>query len=112
MPDGIMATFFYAFDLPVPGKEKDNEDFVTKFKQRAGYEPKSGDVIGYISTYMMAEAIERAGSTNRSARAKRCAGGNLKRCWVTSLFATLTDRRRLAITPALPSLTPISHLNG
>jgi branched-chain amino acid transport system substrate-binding protein len=36
MPDGIMATFFYAFDLPVPGKEKDNEDFVTKFKQRAG----------------------------------------------------------------------------
>ena len=33
MPDGIMATFFYAFDLPVPGKEKDNEDFVTKFKQ-------------------------------------------------------------------------------
>ena len=78
MPDGIMATFFYAFDLHVPGKEKDNEDFVTKFKQRAGYAPKSGDVIGYISTYMIAEAIERAGSTDTEALIKALRGGKFK----------------------------------
>ena len=36
---------------------------MTKFKQRAGYEPKTGDVFGYVATYMMAEAIARAGST-------------------------------------------------
>ena len=63
MPDGLMATFFYAFDMPVSGKEKANEEFVAKFKDKAGYEPKSGDVIGYVSTYMLAEAIEKAGST-------------------------------------------------
>jgi branched-chain amino acid transport system substrate-binding protein len=63
MPDGLMATFFYAFDMPVAGKEKVNEAFVAKFKEKAGYEPKSGDVIGYVSTYMLAEAIEKAGST-------------------------------------------------
>jgi branched-chain amino acid transport system substrate-binding protein len=62
MPDGLMATFFYAFDMPVAGKEKDNEAFVAKFKEKAGYEPKSGDIIGYVSTYMLAEAIEKAGS--------------------------------------------------
>ncbi|MGE3541059.1 MAG: ABC transporter substrate-binding protein [Candidatus Tectimicrobiota bacterium] len=67
MPDGVMVTFNYAFDLPAPGKEKANEDFVTKFKQRAGYEPKSGDVAGYVSTYMLAEAIERAGSAETEA---------------------------------------------
>jgi branched-chain amino acid transport system substrate-binding protein len=63
MPDGLMATFFYAFDMPVAGKEKANDEFVAKFKEKAGYEPKSGDVIGYVSTYMLAEAIEKAGST-------------------------------------------------
>lgn len=78
MPDGIMATFYYAFDLPVPGKEKDNEDFVTKFKQRAGYEPKSGDIAGYISTYIMAEAIERAGSTDTEPLIKALRGGKFK----------------------------------
>jgi len=62
MPDGLMATFFYAFDMPVAGKEKDNEAFVAKFKEKAGYEPKSGDIIGYVSTYMLAEAIEKAGA--------------------------------------------------
>ena len=62
MPDGLMATFFYAFDMPVTGKEKDNEAFVAKFKEKAGYEPKSGDIIGYVSTYMLAEAIEKAGT--------------------------------------------------
>lgn len=62
MPDGLMATFFYAFDMPVAGKEKDNEAFVAKFKEKAGYEPKSGDIIGYVSTYMLAEAIEKAGT--------------------------------------------------
>lgn len=63
MPDGLMATFFYAFDMPVKGKEKANEEFVAKFKEKAGYEPKSGDIIGYVSTYMLAEAIEKAGTT-------------------------------------------------
>ncbi len=58
-----MATFFYAFDMPVSGKEKANEEFVAKFKEKAGYEPKSGDIIGYVSTYMLAEAIEKAGTT-------------------------------------------------
>ena len=62
MPDGLMATFFYAFDMPVTGREKDNEAFVAKFKEKAGYEPKSGDIIGYVSTYMLAEAIEKAGT--------------------------------------------------
>lgn len=63
MPDGLMATFFYAFDMPVSGKEKANEEFVAKFKEKAGYEPKSGDIIGYVSTYMLSEAIEKAGTT-------------------------------------------------
>ena len=63
MPDGIMATFLYAFDRPIPGKETQNEEFVKKFKEKAGYEPKSGDIIGYVSTYMIAEAIEKAGTT-------------------------------------------------
>lgn len=75
MPDGIMATFYYAFDLPAPGKEKDNEDFVAKFKQRAGYEPKSGDIAGYISTYIIADAIQRAGSTETEALLKVLRGG-------------------------------------
>ena len=60
MPDGIMATFFYAFDWH-PVKEQENRAFVAKFKERAGYEPKSGDIIGYVSTYMMAQTIEKAG---------------------------------------------------
>jgi len=63
MPDGIMATFLYAFDMPLPGKEKENEAFVAKFKEKAGYEPKTGDIAGYVSTYMLAEAIEKAGTT-------------------------------------------------
>jgi branched-chain amino acid transport system substrate-binding protein len=63
MPDGIMATFLYAFDMPIPGKEEQHNAFVTKFKEKAGYEPKSGDVIGYVSTYMIAEAITKAKST-------------------------------------------------
>jgi branched-chain amino acid transport system substrate-binding protein len=62
MPDGILATFFYAFDMPVDGKAKENADFVAKFRKRAGYEPKSGDVVGYTSTYMLAEAIEKSGA--------------------------------------------------
>lgn len=78
MPDGIMATFFYAFDLPAPGKEKDNQDFVTKFKQRAGYEPKSGDVAGYVSTYLMAEAMQRAGSTDTEVLIKALRGGTFQ----------------------------------
>jgi branched-chain amino acid transport system substrate-binding protein len=75
MPDNIMATFLYAFDLPVPGKEKENEDFVSKFKQRAGYEPKSGDVVGYYATYMMADAIQRAGSAKTEDLIKTLRGG-------------------------------------
>jgi branched-chain amino acid transport system substrate-binding protein len=78
MPDGIMATFQYAFDLPVPGKEKENQEFVAKFKQRAGYEPKSGDVVGYYATYMMADAIERAGSADTEALLKALRGGQFK----------------------------------
>jgi branched-chain amino acid transport system substrate-binding protein len=76
MPDGILATFLYAFDLPVAGKEKQNEEFVVKFKERAGYEPKTGDVLGYVATYMVAEAIKRAGSTDTEALVKVLRGGN------------------------------------
>ncbi len=78
MPDGMMATFFYAFDLPVAGKEKENEDFVSKFKQRAGYEPKSGDVAGYMSTYILATAIERAGSAETEALVSVLRGGKFQ----------------------------------
>jgi branched-chain amino acid transport system substrate-binding protein len=78
MPDGIMATFGYAFDMPVKGKEKDNEEFVAKFKQRAGYEPKTGDLLGYVATYMLAEAIARAGSTDTEALIKALRGGQFK----------------------------------
>lgn len=78
MPDGMMATFFYAFDLPVVGKEKENEDFVSKFKQRAGYEPKSGDVAGYMSTYILATAIERAGSAETEALVSVLRGGKFQ----------------------------------
>jgi branched-chain amino acid transport system substrate-binding protein len=59
MPDGLMATFFYAFDMPVPGEEKANSEFVAEFEKRAGYKPKSGDIAGYISTHMLAEALEK-----------------------------------------------------
>jgi len=78
MPDGLMATFMYAFEMPVKGKEKENEAFVTKFKQRAGYEPKSGDMLGYVATYMMADAIEQAGSTDTEALIKALRGGQFK----------------------------------
>jgi branched-chain amino acid transport system substrate-binding protein len=57
MPDGIMATFLYAFDMPVQGGEETNAKFVKTFKKQAGYEPKSGDIAGYVSTYMLAEAL-------------------------------------------------------
>jgi branched-chain amino acid transport system substrate-binding protein len=60
MPDGIMATFFYAFDWH-PVKEQQNKDFEAKFRERTGAEPKSGDVMGYVSSYMLAQAIEKAG---------------------------------------------------
>lgn len=64
MPDGLLSGVYYAFDHPVPGKEKENAAFVAKFKQRAGYIPKTGDILGYVSTYMIADAIERAGTTD------------------------------------------------
>jgi branched-chain amino acid transport system substrate-binding protein len=75
MPDGIMATFMYAFEMPITGKEKENEEFVAKFKQRAGYEPKTGDIFGYVATYMIADAIARAGSTDTGALIKALRGG-------------------------------------
>jgi branched-chain amino acid transport system substrate-binding protein len=77
MPDGIMATFLYAFDW-FPVKEQENKDFVAKFKERAGYEPKSGDIIGYVSTYMMAQAIEKAGGTDTEALLKVLRGAEFK----------------------------------
>ena len=77
MPDGIMATFLYAFDWH-PVKEQENKDFVTKFQERAGYEPKSGDIIGYVSTYMMAQAIEKAGGTDTEALIKVLRGAEFK----------------------------------
>src|SRR5713101_2544503 len=63
MPNGILATFLYAFDY-LPTKQAQNEKFIEEFKKRAGYLPKSGDIIGYVSTYIMAEAIKKAGSTD------------------------------------------------
>jgi branched-chain amino acid transport system substrate-binding protein len=77
MPDGIMATFLYAFDW-FPVKEQENKDFVTKFKERAGYEPKSGDIIGYVSTYMMAQAMEKAGGSDTEALLKVLRGAEFK----------------------------------
>lgn len=74
MPDGIMATFFYAFDMPLAGQEEANKEFVEKFKKEAGYEPKSGDIIGYVSTHMLAEAIEKAGTTDNDKLAKTLRG--------------------------------------
>ena len=47
-----------------PIKKAQNEKFIEEFKKRAGYLPKSGDIIGYVSTYIMAEAIKKAGSTD------------------------------------------------
>jgi len=73
-----MATFMYAFDMPIAGKEKDHEAFVAKFKQRSGYEPKTGDMFGYVATYMVAEAIERAGSTDTAALIKALRGGKFE----------------------------------
>ncbi len=78
MPDGVMATFSYAFDLPVAGKEKENEDFVAKFKARTGYDPKSGDIMGYISTYILASAIEQAGSAETAPLLQALRGGTFK----------------------------------
>lgn len=63
MPSGILATFLYAFDY-LPTKQAQNEKFIAAFKERTGELPKSGDIIGYVSTYVMAEAIKKAGSTD------------------------------------------------
>jgi branched-chain amino acid transport system substrate-binding protein len=73
MPNGIMATFFYAFDY-LPTKKAQNEKFIEEFKKRAGYLPKSGDIIGYVSTYIMAEAIKKAGSTDSAKVSKALRG--------------------------------------
>ena len=74
MPDGVMATFLYAFDMPMPGKEAENKSFVGKFKEKTGHEPRSGDIIGYISTYMIADAINKAGTTRSKKLAKTLRG--------------------------------------
>ena len=66
MPDGIMATYFYAFDN-TPVKAEENKLFIAEFKKRAGYLPKSGDIAGYVSTYIMAEAMEKAGTADTEA---------------------------------------------
>ncbi len=66
MPDGIMATYFYAFDN-TPVKAVENKKFRDEFEKRAGYLPKSGDIAGYVSTYIMAEAMEKAGTTDTEA---------------------------------------------
>jgi branched-chain amino acid transport system substrate-binding protein len=63
MPNGILATFAYAFDY-LPVKKEQNEKFIEEFKKRAGTLPKSGDIFGYVSTYVMADAIKKAGSTD------------------------------------------------
>ena len=63
MPNGILATFLYAFDY-LPVKKEQNEKFIEEFKKRAGYLPKSGDIIGYVATHIMAEAIKKAGSAD------------------------------------------------
>lgn len=63
MPNGILATFLYAFDY-LPVKKDQNEKFIKEFQKRAGYLPKSGDIIGYVSTYIMAEAIKKAGTAD------------------------------------------------
>ena len=73
MPDGIMATFLYAFDY-LPVKQAQNEKFIAAFKERTGELPKSGDIIGYVSTYIMAEAIKKAGSTDSMAIGKALRG--------------------------------------
>jgi branched-chain amino acid transport system substrate-binding protein len=77
MPDGVMATFMYAFDWH-PVKEQENKEFAAKFKERAGYEPKSGDIMGYIATYMMAQAIEKAGGPDTEALIKVLRGAEFK----------------------------------
>ncbi len=66
MPDGIMATYFYAFDN-TPVKAEENKLFIAEFQKRAGYLPKSGDIAGYVSTYIMAEAMEKAGTADTEA---------------------------------------------
>lgn len=63
MPNGILATFAYAFDY-LPVKKEQNEKFIAEFQKRAGSMPKSGDIFGYVSTYVMADAIKKAGSTD------------------------------------------------
>jgi branched-chain amino acid transport system substrate-binding protein len=66
MPDGIMATFLYAFDY-LPVKQAQNEKFIAAFKERTGELPKSGDIMGYVPTYVMAEAIKKASATDSMA---------------------------------------------
>jgi branched-chain amino acid transport system substrate-binding protein len=74
MPNGIMATFLYAFD-DLPVKKAENEKFIEDFRKRAEYLPKTGDIIGYVSTYIMAEAIKKAGTTDSAKLAKALRGG-------------------------------------
>jgi branched-chain amino acid transport system substrate-binding protein len=73
MPDGVLATYLYAFDT-IPVKKAENKKFIAEFQKRAGYIPKSGDIIGYVSTYMMAEAMNKAGSADSDAIVKAMRG--------------------------------------
>ena len=75
MPDGILATFLYAFDWH-PVREQENQHFVSRFVNRAGYEPTSSDVIGYIATHIVAEAIRKASSTQSDALLRALRGAH------------------------------------
>jgi len=77
MPDGVMATYLYAFDT-APVKQAENKKFIAEFKKRAGYVPKSGDIIGYVSTYMLAQAMEKAGSSESDAIIKAMRGSKFE----------------------------------
>ncbi len=77
MPDGVLATYLYAFDTS-PVKQAENKAFIAEFKKRAGYLPKSGDIIGYVSTYMMAEAMNKAGSADSDAIVKAMRGSKFE----------------------------------
>ena len=111
MPNGILATFLYAFDY-LPIKKAQNEKFIEEFKKRAGYLPKSGDIIGYVSTYIMAEAIKKAGTPIAPSLAPPCAAPGTRPCWATSRCVISMARRRSRTTPASPMPIPSIRSSG
>jgi len=63
LADGIYGINFYSIKIDTP----EHKEFIKKFKERSGYLPEIGGAWGYTAVYVLKEAIEKAGTTDREA---------------------------------------------